>query len=239
MRKALKPIFSRKIISFLIFLVQVLFILRTIDKFNPISASLYKVATALSVVAILFEINRDVSPSFKIIWIALFAVFPLFGLFLYLYVHMDLFNFGRKKALNEIKHQTGEFIKTMDNTLTILREQEPEECGIFNYLYDVGKAPCVTNTAISYFRLGEDMYTQLVEDIKREAEYKAIVALNQALDEGTFFTETDAEDEYDQESSRQALELIKKEKLPDEVKANAKKIIVDEYKKMKEARNNH
>lgn len=79
-------------------------------------------------------------------------------------------------------------------------------------------------------------HKKLVEDIKREAEYKAIVALNQALDEGTFFTETDAEDEYDQESSRQALELIKKEKLPDEVKASAKKIIVDEYKKAKKER---
>ena len=79
-------------------------------------------------------------------------------------------------------------------------------------------------------------HKKLLENIKKEAEYKAIVALNQAIDQGTLTTELDAEDAYDQESSRQALDIIKKEKLPEEVKQQAKKIIVDEYKKAKKER---
>lgn len=79
-------------------------------------------------------------------------------------------------------------------------------------------------------------HKKLVESIKQEAEYKAIAALNKAIEEGTLATQADAEDAYDQESSKQAIDIIKAEKVPDDIKKAAKKIVVDEYKKSKEER---
>lgn len=77
---------------------------------------------------------------------------------------------------------------------------------------------------------------KLAESIRKEAEYKAIVALNKAIDNGEITTEEDAEDAFDQESSKQALEIIKREKVDDKTKQDAKKIIIDEYKKAKKER---
>ncbi len=77
---------------------------------------------------------------------------------------------------------------------------------------------------------------KLIENMKIEAEYKAIEALNKAIDDGTYATVEDIEDEYDQETSKQALEIIKKEKVSDEIKNKAKKIIVDNYKEAKKER---
>lgn len=79
-------------------------------------------------------------------------------------------------------------------------------------------------------------HKKLVESIRQEAEYKAISALNKALEDGTFISRADAEDEYDQESSKQAIEIVKREKVSDKVKQDAKKIIVEEYKKAKKER---
>ena len=94
-----------------------------------------------------------------------------------------------------------------------------------------------------FYRLystSEDAVTKknkkLVESIKQEAEYKAVVALNKAIEEGTLSTQADAEDAYDQETSKQAIEIIKREKVPEKVKQDAKKIIVEEYKKAKKER---
>lgn len=94
-----------------------------------------------------------------------------------------------------------------------------------------------------FYRLystSEDAVTKkrqkLAESIKQEAEYKAISALNKALEEGTYTTQTDVEDAYDQESSKQAIEIIKTEKVSEDIKRAAKKIVVDEYKKAKEER---
>lgn len=94
-----------------------------------------------------------------------------------------------------------------------------------------------------FYRLystSEDAITKkqqkLVESIKQEAEYKAIAALNKAIEEGTLSTQADAEDAYDQESSKQAIDIITKEKVPENIKKEAKKIIVEEYKKAKKDR---
>ena len=166
MRKILKPLFSKKIISFLIFLVQILFILTTIDKLNPVFEYLYRFATFLSIVAILWEINRDVSPNFKIIWIALFAIFPLFGLFLYLYVHMDLLNFEIRRVINDINKRTKEYVKGMGDTLSAISEKEFEEYGIFKYLYNEANAPCFSNSDVTYFKVGEEMFKNLIKDVE-------------------------------------------------------------------------
>lgn len=94
-----------------------------------------------------------------------------------------------------------------------------------------------------FYRLystSEDAVTKknkkLVESLRQEAEYKAVVALNKAIEEGTLTTEIDAQDAYDQESSKQAIEIIKREKVPEKVKQDAKKIIVEDYKKAKKQR---
>lgn len=79
-------------------------------------------------------------------------------------------------------------------------------------------------------------HKKLLETIKQEAEYKAVVALNKAIDEGTLTTQADIEDSFDQETSKQAIEIVKRERVSDKIKQNAKQIIVDEYKKNKKAR---
>jgi len=79
-------------------------------------------------------------------------------------------------------------------------------------------------------------HKKLLEGIRQEAEYKAISALNKAIEDGTFTTQADAEDAYDQESSKQAIDIVKREKVSDKVKQDAKKIIVEEYKKAKKER---
>lgn len=79
-------------------------------------------------------------------------------------------------------------------------------------------------------------HKRIAENIRKEAEYKAIEALNRAIDEGTYMTRTDIEDEYDQATSKQAIEIVQNEKVSEKVKQDAKKIIVEDYKKAKKER---
>lgn len=95
-----------------------------------------------------------------------------------------------------------------------------------------------------FYRLystSEDAITKknkmLLDSIKQEAEYKAIQALAKAVEEGNIVTPQDIEDSYDQESSKQALELIKHERIDEETKSKAKKVIIEEYKENKRKRN--
>lgn len=91
------------------------------------------------------------------------------------------------------------------------------------------------------YSTSEDAITKkhkmLLEGIKQEAEYKAIEALAKAVEEGNIVTPQDIEDSYDQESSKQALELIKHERVDEDTKSRAKKVIIEEYKENKRKRN--
>lgn len=90
------------------------------------------------------------------------------------------------------------------------------------------------------YSTSEDAITKkrkkLIENMKQEAEYKAVKALAKAMEDGTFETEEDAADAYDQETSKQAIEIVKKERVPENMKQKAKKIIVEEYKEAKKER---
>lgn len=77
---------------------------------------------------------------------------------------------------------------------------------------------------------------RLLENLEKEAEYKAISALAKALEDGQIATQDEIEDEYDQETSKEAIEIIKRENVSDDIKGKAKKIIIDEYKKSKSER---
>lgn len=73
-------------------------------------------------------------------------------------------------------------------------------------------------------------HDRLIETMRTEAEYKAIEALAKAVEEGTYVSPQAAESAYDQEVSKQAIDLVKNERIDDKIKDKAKKIIVEEYK---------
>ncbi|MBR5228127.1 MAG: hypothetical protein IKV94_05790 [Clostridia bacterium] len=79
-------------------------------------------------------------------------------------------------------------------------------------------------------------HKRLLESIRKEAEYKAVQALAKAVEEGNIVTEQDIEDTFEQESSKQALELIKKERIDEKIKDKAKKHVIDDYKEGKKKR---
>lgn len=73
-------------------------------------------------------------------------------------------------------------------------------------------------------------HDRLMQTMREEAEYKAISALAKAVEEGTYVSPQAAESAYDQEVSKQAIDLVKSERVDDKIKDKAKKIIVEEYK---------
>lgn len=90
------------------------------------------------------------------------------------------------------------------------------------------------------YSTSEDAITKknkmLFESIRRDAEQKAVDAIIRAIEDKTIVTEEDIEDNYEQQVSKQAIELIKKEKIEEEIKEKAKKNVINDYKEGKQER---
>lgn len=70
----------------------------------------------------------------------------------------------------------------------------------------------------------------LQKSISEEARLRAIDALKKAIDDGTYQTKEDKEDEYDEDVAREAIDLVDGQKTDPNIKNNAKRIIADQYK---------
>ena len=70
----------------------------------------------------------------------------------------------------------------------------------------------------------------LNEQIENEARIKAIEALKDAIKNGTYSSPTTDALDVTEQISKTAVEMIKNENLPEDIKNSAKKTIIDEYK---------
>lgn len=170
-KKVLKPIFSKKILGAVMLIAQILIFAVTVDKLYKYRVYIYGFSAAMSIALIVWEINRNVDPGFKIIWIALIAGAPFFGILLYFYVHLDVFMRGMKKQLDKNTASARQYAASMTRGLDVISEKHPEEAGIFRYLYNQAAAPCFSESKVEYFKIGEEMYRSLCEDMKRARKY--------------------------------------------------------------------
>ncbi len=171
MKRLSKLIFSKKIFGVMLLAAQLFLVVATADMLYTSRIFILGGTTLLSALVIFFEINRDVSPSFKIIWIALIALVPFFGSVLYIYVHFDVLTFGLKKRTDVFSEEIKKRTRVLSETMTKVLENEPEEAGILNYLFEYASAPSFANSGVKYYDMGEKMYRALIKDMENAEKY--------------------------------------------------------------------
>ncbi len=170
-RKLLKPFFSKTVLGAIFLVVQLLILLLPILGVYERQIYIDFVAGILSVIVIIFEINREADSGFKLIWIAIIAVFPVFGVFLYIYVHSDVIMYHIRRKSGFLNVRLSEATSKLGENLDTLKESTGSEFGIFNYLANIAQAPCFKCSDVEYFPLGEAMFERLISDIKSAKRY--------------------------------------------------------------------
>ena len=84
--KYLKLIFNRLFVFGLMILVQVVYMLLMLNKFSHYSQVWSAICMVLSILVVLFIVNKEDNPAYKIAWIIPILLFPIFGGLLYLFL---------------------------------------------------------------------------------------------------------------------------------------------------------
>lgn len=171
MKSFLSLIFSRKIFSTLFLVLQLLLISLTITGIYEATFLYYGSVLVISVAVIIYEINREVTSTIKLIWIAIVGLVPIFGVFLYIYVHMDIIMGLMKKKLTKLSQKVSKFAFNCTDDISVLKEENPGEYGVFNYLIKSAYAPVFKCEKTEYFSLGDEMFQSLLQDIKSAKKY--------------------------------------------------------------------
>lgn len=171
MKKFLKPIFSKKILGILFLFMQITLIALTLTGIYDSSFYVSGTLIVLAVIIDIYEINRNADPSVKLVWIGIVSLVPLFGIFLYIYVHSDAIIHLLRRRLGLISAKVSRASLSFSADLTELKEISPNDYNLFCYLKKNAPAPAFNCGEVTYFPCGENMYSAVLEDIKSAEKY--------------------------------------------------------------------
>ena len=133
-----------------------------------------QINTALSIISlivVLILINRDMNPSYKLLWTLLILAFPVFGLVFYLLVGKSRLTSTIDKHYNRIVKKGSSAIRERMLTRQLLTEADPLISRQSAYIRNATGLPVWRGTRVTYFKMGDDMFPVLLGELEKARHY--------------------------------------------------------------------
>ncbi len=168
--RILNFISKRVVIVGIIILAQIIWGISLLTKLTEYSNEVNLVLAVLSFLVVLYIINKDDNPAYKLAWIIPILSFPLFGGFLYML-------FGDKRPTKKMRIQMDKasarissFSISDDTLLEEVQKEDKTAYGQMKYINDYAHFPAYRNTESCYYTSGEECYPVLLAEL-RKAEH--------------------------------------------------------------------
>lgn len=125
----------------------------------------------LALIVALAVVNRPANPAAKITWILLIMLFPIFAIPFYFFVDAELGHRLVRARLAEIEEQTNPLLHTPPEALQALEEASPGAAGLSGYLRRTGGFPVYQNSGASFYPLGEDAFSAILEELESAEKF--------------------------------------------------------------------
>ena len=170
MQRAIRFVFSNKFVTWTILLFQIAVLVAGYYGLREYSVLIWGAHTTIGTLLLIYEVNRRESPEFKMTWMLVIAIIPIFGALLYIYMRFSFISRSISAHHNVVRKNIRKFLIKDAAASREIAGTGIE--GIAHYLENSADAPVYANCDIEYFPLGEIMYEDMKE--KMEAAKKFI-----------------------------------------------------------------
>ena len=171
MGRLLKLLFSRLAIVAALMLVQVGVLVAALVYFGSSYAYFQAVSVALSIVAIIYIINQNISPAYKIAWILPIAFLPVFGIPLYILFAKKPLPERKKQRLLGMLRRYGEAMRSVHSDSVELASEDVDAAMQSRYLERAAFASVFTGTDTEFFSPGERLYEAMLDKLRGAKRY--------------------------------------------------------------------
>ena len=171
MGRLLKLLFSRLAIVAALMLVQVGVLVAALVYFGSSYAYFQAVSVALSIVAIIYIINQNISPAYKIAWILPIAFLPVFGIPLYILFAKKPLPERKKQRLLGMLRRYGEAMRSVHSDSVELAREDVDAAMQSRYLERAAFASVFTGTDTEFFSPGERLYEAMLDKLRGAKRY--------------------------------------------------------------------
>lgn len=166
-----KIIFSRFTLALLMLLIQGVFIYYCAFFFQRYFIWLFGGSVIFGIILTIHIINQTDNPAFQISWIILLLLFPALGVFIYLFVKLQVGVHALSKRYQVLHHEMEQFHHQDEKVLNKLNQENVMEANYVTYMNQMSGYSIYQDTITKYYPLGEDMYQDLLQDLENAKEY--------------------------------------------------------------------
>jgi len=171
LKHRVKFVFRRRIIVILSIIAQILLFFLLVGGTGIYLKYSYWVLTVLSVFVCINIMNKHEKAGFKLTWIFIILLFPLFGGILYIVLNFWSNPKKLRRALFGNIANSRESLYLHGNRLDDLVNNYPDFKSQAHYLQEYAGFPVYGNTKQEYFPSGETFYNRVLEDLEKAQKY--------------------------------------------------------------------
>lgn len=171
LKKTAKLLFNRIFYVAIALLVQLGWLFMLVWRLAAYSKYISFAITVVSILAVLWIVNKRINPSYKLGWTMLIMAVPVFGLLLYIL-------FGKSRVAQEIQEQYVQvkkesvpYLRQEEEVLDKIRQKDPSAAVQSEYIHRYSGFPVYENTTAEYFQVGDDMFPVLVKELEQAEHY--------------------------------------------------------------------
>ena len=172
-RGVLKVIFGRTAIIIALLLVQLLVLLVAFQYLRQYidMVYFYAIYQVFMAVLVIWIINQQGNPAFKLAWIVPILVLPVSGALFYVFIKLQLGSRMLNKRLYKLAEETKGYSRQDEETMLRLEDEHRQVVGLARYLSEGASFPVYQNTTVKYFPLGEDKFEELKIQLRRAKHF--------------------------------------------------------------------
>ncbi|NCB51405.1 MAG: cardiolipin synthase [Clostridia bacterium] len=171
MKKFFQLIFSRMTFVTLFLGLQILAIVWVLTYFRSRFADFYSIFIIISVVVVIYILNQDDNPAYKIAWIIPIMVFPIFGTPLYFLFGKSTLPKALRTRMSNIQSKYEEAYFTVASRWESLEKLDLNAALQSRYMETAARSPVFTHTETEYFGLGDTMFVKMLEEMNRAEKF--------------------------------------------------------------------
>lgn len=171
MKKVLNKLFGRLVLTAIIILIQFFWIAFTLYEAGEVNPWFSLGLRVVSLVIALYVVYKDSRPHNKLSWIFLILFFPFIGCPCY-------FLFGRSEMTKKNREQIAQLQKLVepmremqDDVNEYLRRTDDIAYKQMQLPQNVGRYPVYMEQDSKYYKVGDDMFVDMLEDIRNAKEF--------------------------------------------------------------------
>lgn len=164
-------LYGRTIVTFLLVFLQIAFYYFIVMQYYKNSVYFLMAFTGVSLLVVVFIINEQMNPMYKLSWIIPVVAVPIYGIPMYLLIRLQPRIYVMRRNLLKWWGKLTPYLKQKKDAVDSLCKESKDAFNTARYLNSTLHYPVYRNTSVEYFPSGETCFRKMLMELEKAEKF--------------------------------------------------------------------